>query len=45
MNILDTLSVIFREILALHGLFQEESIMHITSGMTLRLEKCIKVPE
>jgi hypothetical protein len=45
MNILYTLSVIFREIFARDWLFQEESIVHITSRMTLRLEKSIEVPE
>jgi hypothetical protein len=45
MNILNTIAIFCREIFTVYWLFQEESVMHITGRVTLRLEKSIEVPE
>ena len=45
MYIFDPLHVVFRQSLTTLWIFQEECIMHISSGVTLGLEKSIEVPE
>ena len=45
MNFLNTLAILSGEVLALKGLLQEECIVHVTSGVTLRLEEGVEVPE
>ena len=44
-NFLNTFAILSWEVLALNGFLQEECIVHITSGVTLRLEESVKVPE
>jgi hypothetical protein len=45
MHSLDFLSVFFREVLAVGRVLQEESVMHVSGWVTLRLIQSIKVPE
>jgi len=45
MSSLNSFSIFCREVFAMYRLLKEESIMHISCGMALRLEKSIKVPE
>lgn len=45
MNFLNSFAILSGEVFALNGLLQEECIVHVTSGVTLRLEEGVKVPE
>ena len=45
MNLLNFLAIAFGEIFAGGRMLKEESVVHISSGMTLRLEKRIEIPE
>lgn len=45
MNLFNFLKIFFWEIFTIDGVLQEESVMKISCWVTLRLEKCIKVPE
>ena len=44
-NLFNTVAILSREVFALNRLLQEECIVHVTSGVTLRLEEGVKVPE
>ena len=45
MNLLNFLAIAFGEIFAGARMLKEESVVHISSGMTLGLEKRIEIPE
>jgi len=45
-GLLDTIAVfLIRDALAGCGVLKEESIVHVTSGVTLRLEQSVEIPE
>jgi hypothetical protein len=45
MSLLNDFAVVFREAVAANGILKEESVVHVSGGMGLRLEERIKVPE
>jgi hypothetical protein len=44
-SLLNLLHVLFRDIIAGNWVLEEESVVHITSGVRLGLEEGVKVPE